>query len=108
MEGYVIEGELANIFNLPQKTGILVQRIAPGSPAEWIGLQGGMTPAQMGDEKFFVGGDIILGVNGISVAEENSYTRMRHSLTIMKDGTNMTVKVLRAGIIRDLVKTYHR
>lgn len=102
MEGFVLEGALANIFNLPQKRGTLVQRVAPGSPAEWLGLRGSTIPAQIGDQKFFMGGDILLAVGGISFAEEDSYARIRQYLNGLKKGDVLSVTILRAGVTRTL------
>jgi S1-C subfamily serine protease len=102
MEGFVLEGELANIFNLPQKRAILVQRIAPNSPADWVGLVGGTIPAQIGDKQMFVGGDIILGIDGISYAEDNAYVKIRDYMSALKNGSTIRVKILRAGVVREL------
>jgi serine protease Do len=38
-EGYVLQGELAAIFNLPQPVGYAIKRVAPDSPAARIGLR---------------------------------------------------------------------
>ncbi len=102
MEGIVLEGALADIFNLPQKKGTLVQRIAPGSPAEAIGLRGGTIPAQIGDRQLFLGGDILLAAGGISYAEEGAYGKIREYLVSLNPGDVMTVQVLRAGVVRTL------
>jgi serine protease Do len=38
-EGYVLQGEVATIFNLPQPAGYAIKRVAPDSPAAKIGLR---------------------------------------------------------------------
>jgi S1-C subfamily serine protease len=41
LEGQVVSGELAAIFNIPQATGYLVKTVAKGSPGWDMGLMGG-------------------------------------------------------------------
>jgi S1-C subfamily serine protease len=108
MEGQVLEGPLANIFNLPQKTAILVQKIAPGSPAYVMGLQGGSIPLKIADFEMFVGGDFLLSVGEISYAEENAYFKIREYLGSKKKGDKITAKILRAGVVRTLEYTVER
>jgi len=66
VNGYMLTGELAQVFNVPPPgVGLLVQRVANGSPADQLGLKEGTTRATIGDEDLIVGGDIILGILGI-------------------------------------------
>lgn len=61
VNGYMLSGEMAQVFNVPPPgVGLLIQRVATGSPAELLGLKGGTTRASIGDEDLVVGGDIIL------------------------------------------------
>ena len=70
LEGYLLVGELAKVFNLPQPTGMLVQRVAARSPADLIGLRPGTMKATIADHTLVVGGDIILAVQGIELQED--------------------------------------
>jgi len=97
MEGYVLEGELARVFQLPQARGVLVQRIAQGSPAAKIGLQPGNRHAKIGTEEFLVGGDVILSVQGISFADADALTRIRAAMSSQAPGKPLSVIVLRGG-----------
>ena len=97
MEGYVLDGELARVFQLPQSRGILVQRIAQGSPAAKLGLQPGNRKARIGTEEFLVGGDVILEVQGISFADTDARARIRAALSSQAPGKPLSVIVLRGG-----------
>ena len=97
IEGYMLEGELARIFQLPQARGMLVQRIAKDSPAAKIGLMAGHREARIGDEAFLVGGDVILAVQGIGLAEPGAAGRIREAIGSFQPGKPVTVVVLRGG-----------
>jgi S1-C subfamily serine protease len=97
MEGYVLEGEMARVFQLPQPRGVLVQRIAQGSPAAKLGLQPGNRRATIGSDEFLVGGDVILEVQGISFAEPDARQRIRAALSSPTPGKPISVIVLRGG-----------
>lgn len=97
MEGYWLQGEVAAALNVPQKRALLVQRIAAKSPASRLRLQAGTAPARIGDEEFMLGGDVILGVQGISFAEPEGYDQVRTVVAGMKKGETLRVTILRAG-----------
>jgi serine protease Do len=97
MEGYMLEGELARIFQLPQARGLLVQRIADGSPAAKIGLQAGNRKAVVDGEEFLVGGDVILEVSGVSIADPDAHARIGDILAILPPGKPLSVIVMRGG-----------
>ncbi len=95
--GYVLYGDLARIFNVPQETAILIQHVANGSPAQKLGLKGGSVQAQIGDSKLIVGGDILLSINGISLDKSGSYLKAKEAISSLSDNSYVTVIVLRNG-----------
>src|SRR3989442_618617 len=96
--GYMLSGPMAQVFNLPSPgVGLLVQRVAAGSPAERMGLKAGTTRASIGDEDLGVGGDIILAVMGISLAEPSALTVIRQKITEAHLNDPIDVTVLRGG-----------
>ena len=97
MESHVLEGEMAKIFQLPQARGLLVQRIAAGSPAAKIGLMPGTRTASIGGEEFLVGGDVILEVMGVNVADPDSRPRIRAAIAGFAPGKPISVVALRGG-----------
>ena len=106
LNGYTLSGDLAQVFNVPPPgVGLLVQRVAAGSPAERLGLKGGTTPASIGEEDLIVGGDIILSVMGISLAEPSALTVIRQKITGLGAGDPVPVTVLRGGKVITLTTT---
>lgn len=81
----MIDGELAVLNNLPVQNGALISDVVPGAPASEAGLQPG---------------DIILSINGTSLARDNS---LRYVLTQYEPGDQVDLTVLRDG--RELTLT---
>jgi len=79
LDGYLLTGELAHAFNLPA-TGLLVQRVAQGSPAARLGLRGGRYETAIAGEQLLIGGDVIMAVDGIALAESDAHERIRRRL----------------------------
>jgi len=96
--GFMLSGDMAQVFNLPPPgVGLLVQRVAAGSPAERLGLKAGTTRASIGDEDLVVGGDIILAVLGISLSQPSALTVIRQKITDAQPNDPIDVTVLRGG-----------
>jgi S1-C subfamily serine protease len=107
LEGYLLTGDLARAFNIPLwGSGLLVQRVAEGSTAERLGLQGGSLPARIGDEILLLGGDVILAVDGIGFGDPRAYENIRrHLIEARTGGSGLHVTVLRAGETIELAGT---
>ena len=99
---FSLDRTLAEIFNLPQEAGLLVQRVAEGSPGARLGLLPSYLPAKIGKHELMLGGDIILEVEGIPVGTIESYLQLRQRLTEIETGHSVTVKVLRHGRVIEL------
>jgi S1-C subfamily serine protease len=98
MDAYLLQDTLAHVFNLPQPAGLLVQRVAAGSPAAALGLRAGTMRATVGEEELIVGGDIILDVGGIEIAPGGaSIDRTQAMLVKLRPGDSVTARVLRGG-----------
>jgi serine protease Do len=104
LEGYLLKGETAQVFNLPgARAGLLVQRVARNSPAEHFGLRGGNLPAVIGGEQLVLGGDIILAVEGVELAAPNSYETIRQRLIAARtSNTPVHLTVFRQGAAVEL------
>ncbi len=105
-ESIILQDEMAQIFNLPQNGGLLVQRVVVNSPAFDMGLKGGNIIAIIDDAEILLGGDIILAVNNISFADELGVSKVRENLIAMNKGDEVTFKILRAGKIIELKSTH--
>ena len=100
-----LSGVLAGVFNVPQETGVLVQRVASKSPGERLGLRPGFLPAKIGDQELLLGGDIILEVDGIQVGDPKTEEAIRNHLDGLESGTEVTVSVFRQGQMLTLTTT---
>jgi S1-C subfamily serine protease len=98
VESFMLSGDLARVFNLPQNAGMLVQRVASNSPAAQLGLKPGTMTAVIEGDPMIVGGDIILEVQGVPVTGDGaSYLVIRDRLIRLRQGEAITVVVWRNG-----------
>lgn len=105
MELLYLKGDLAKILNLPQKAGVLVQRVADLSPAYRLGLRPGKIPARIQNKELLLGGDIILEVGGLPISEGiQSLRRIRALITDHPNLKNIEFTILREGKIEKLFK----
>ena len=104
LEGYLLTEEMARVFNVPVgRAGLLVQRVAHGSPAERFGLRGGRLPAVIAGEELIVGGDIVLAIEGIALGGQNAYENIRKRMIEIRDQNgSLRLTVLRSGVSLEL------
>ena len=103
MESLPIPVEISGAFNIPPPGhGLLVQKVARGSPAARLGLQGGNLKATILEQDMFLGGDIIVAAMGIPVGSAEGYTRISETITRTKRGEKIWVDILRGGQIQTL------
>jgi S1-C subfamily serine protease len=105
LQGHLLTGDLAAIFNVPAPAGFLVKTVAQGSTAWNMGLQGGNRTVTIGGKEVAVGGDVILSVDGIPVTSEDNIERIRTRLAAVAPGAAFKMSVLRAGKIIELTGT---
>jgi S1-C subfamily serine protease len=98
VEGQLLSDELADVFNLPPKTGgFLVKSVAKGSTADQMGIRGGRKTATIDGQSLVVGGDIILDVRGLAIATAADLAKIRERTSRLEAGAPVSVTVLRAG-----------
>lgn len=105
LQGIMVAGDLAGLLNVPQPVGLLVQRVAKGSPAASIGIRGGTVPATIDGQDILLGGDVILEVGGIRLSDEGAPAKIRNVLGNRKSGDKVTIVVLRGGARVELSHT---
>jgi S1-C subfamily serine protease len=92
---------IAQQIGLPADYGILVQRVLPGGAAQRAGLRGGDERAYMGNTPVYLGGDLIVGLDGqeITTAQDLAAALNTHhpgdtvTLTIYRGQRRLTVRV---------------
>jgi serine protease Do len=104
LEGYLLTDRVAEAFNVPHgAAGLLVQRVAEGSPAQRFGLRPGTLPIAVSEERLLIGGDIILAVDGIGLDAADAYASIRRRLIeLHARRASVHVTVLRGGETLDL------
>jgi S1-C subfamily serine protease len=84
--------ELAQEMGLAADHGVLIERILPGGAAERAGLRGGKEKAYLGNNTIYLGGDLILALDGDEVT---SIQEIGQLLNGHSAGDTVTVTVLR-------------
>ena len=102
LEGTVLTGELAEAFNIPGGSGLLLSVVPMDSPAWEMGLQGGDRIAVIGGREIVIRGDIVLSVAGVKITSEADLPRIRERVGAMKTGEIFKMSVLRAGQVIEL------
>jgi S1-C subfamily serine protease len=69
ISGGTITADLADALKLPVETGVLINEVVEGGPADEAGLQGGDSSATIEGANIRVGGDIVVAVDGEKIAD---------------------------------------
>jgi serine protease Do len=103
LEGEILTERQADILNLPPGVlGYLVKVVAKGSPTESMGIRGGDSTAVIDGRTIVVGGDIIVGVNGIPVRGAADLVQIRDLVNKLPANAPIKVSVLRQGRVIEL------
>ena len=93
-----LTGKVAQIFNLPQESGLLVQRVVKLSPFGVLGIEDGDVEMTLNGEKLIVGGDIILSINGIKFENtDESLVNIAKVMERKSENDPLEIVVFRAG-----------
>lgn len=105
VDGIFLTEGLARIFNLPQKGGILVQKVAELSPGSIMGLQGGAYNLEIEGQRLTVGGDIILTILDYKIEGDEDFLELKEKMKALKENDVLNIAVMRAGKIVNLSYT---
>ena len=95
--------EIAKAMGLPDnQTGVLVQQVEAGSPADQAGLQGGFKPILINGQRILVGGDVITAIDGNPVT---SMVELRAYLSTAQAGQQVSLDILRDGKSQKIMVT---
>lgn len=105
LDAVFISGSEAEIFNVPQKGGFLIQKVVELSPSYIMGMRGGTQKISLGGKELTVGGDIVLAIEDIVLDDPDKLLDLRAVISTLESGDQLKVKVLRKGIIQELSYT---
>jgi S1-C subfamily serine protease len=92
---YRLSPALTEVLKLPVDKGLLLVQLVQGSPLEQAGILGAQREAVIGNQIVYVGGDILLAVDGMEIES------ISHLETFLEDnyrvGDQVTVSLLREG-----------
>lgn len=71
---------LAQQMGLPVGYGLLIERVAPGGPAAQAGLKGGTQVAYLGNQQIYIGGDLIVSMDGQQVTDQRDMSDIMDGL----------------------------
>lgn len=96
-EGLFLSESMAGVLNTPQKSGVIVQRVVPNSFAHDIGLEPGFLQSEILGKKLWLGGDIILSIQGMSCNTPHDLGSIKTQIENLKKGDNVIIEVMRRG-----------
>jgi S1-C subfamily serine protease len=102
----LITGTIAEALRVPQAGGFLVKQVVKDSVGGQIGLRGGNKIGIVDGQKLLVGGDIILSVQGVTVASNEDMAKVLRSLETLQPGQDLRVTVLRDDMVQELRMTW--
>jgi serine protease Do len=95
---YLNEEGVAKLLNRDIKGGLLIERVAKGSPADKAGLLGGSVPAQMLGRDFLLGGDLVISFGGEEACDNDCLVKANKRFA---DSDRLPVKYLRRGVVME-------
>ena len=102
-EGIMLDYQMARALNVPQGTGMLVQHVVKDSVADKAGLKGGDTLARIEGNSIWIGGDIVVEIQGTICDGPHNFKAIKDQIAGLKSGEAFAIKVLRSGQIVELI-----
>jgi len=85
--------QLAQVMGINATYGVLIEKTAPGGPADKAHLRGGQQIAAIGGQQYIIGGDIMVSIDGSRIVNYDAL------LTYLERHT-MPGQMIRVGVIR--------
>jgi S1-C subfamily serine protease len=90
--GQAVTPDVAETYNLPVQSGVLVESVTNDSGADKAGLEGGQKQVVVAGETFVLGGDIIVSFDGRKIS---SIDELRDAVAGKKPGDKVTLVIYR-------------
>ncbi len=91
---------IAAALNIPQKSGLLIERVTKQSFADAVGLQGGIIQAKIEGQSLVLGGDVVLAVGPHTITGEPLvFEQIANYIKDVKAGQRIEFTVMREGHI---------
>jgi len=101
--GLTVEPAVAEAMGLDSdQTGVLIEEVASGSPADEAGLRGSFRPVVVDGELILIGGDVIVAWEGKAITSTDD---LQQALAQVQPGDRITLSILRGGRQRDVTVT---
>jgi S1-C subfamily serine protease len=97
-----ITPKLASMLNYPLTHGALVQSVAHGSPSDNAGIREGEFEVMIGKKKIYLGGDILVSVEGIKIGRKENFSKINSAIKKVAAGGQFDVTIYRAGEFTNL------
>ena len=97
IRGQALTEDVADTYNLPVESGVLIEDVTDDSGADKAGLEGGETEVVVAGESYVLGGDIIVSFDGKKIS---SLEQLRDAISGKKPGDK-----IKLVIFRDATKT---
>ena len=92
IEGKTLTPDIARLFHLPVRSGVLVASVRPGTGAAKAGLKAGTNQVTVAGESWPAGGDVIVKLDGQPVP---TIERLIDLIAMRKPGDKIDLEVLR-------------
>lgn len=84
------------------RSGLLIQTVAPSSPAAKAGLRGGDRQVVVAGESYILGGDLVVAIDGKAV---RTVAELRDQLATRRPGDKVLLDVVRGSTVRTIPVT---
>jgi serine protease Do len=102
----LVSGAMAQALNVPQSGGFLVKQVVKDSVGGRLGLKGGDRIGIVEGQHIVVGGDILLSVQGITMASADDRAKVVKALETLQVGQDLRVTVFRGDKIVELTTKF--
>jgi serine protease Do len=95
---YLNEEGIARLLNRDLEGGLLIERVAKGSPADKAGLRGGSVAARMLGRDFLLGGDLVISFGTEAACSRDCLVNAHERFS---ESNQLPVTFLRGGVVME-------